>query len=174
MANSRVPAAAEAPAPAAERRAAPRYGARVRALRLRAGLTQAALARQLGVSASYLNLIERDRRPLPAELLLRLAQALDVDLRAFAAAGDDARLTGDLAEVFGDALFEDYPLTRQELGEFATTASRAPWSRCTRRTPPPAPTPRRSPSACSTPRTPTAPRPTAPPPTAARGSTTRG
>jgi transcriptional regulator with XRE-family HTH domain len=92
MANSRVPAAAEAPAPAAERRAAPRYGARVRALRLRAGLTQAALARQLGVSASYLNLIERDRRPLPAELLLRLAQALDVDLRAFAAGGEGAQV----------------------------------------------------------------------------------
>ena len=104
-----------------ERRAAPRYGGRVRALRLRAGLTQAALARQLGVSPSYLNLIERDRRPLPAELLLRLAQALDVDLRSFAA-GDDARLTGDLAEVFGDPLFEDYPLTPRELGEFAAAA----------------------------------------------------
>lgn len=101
----------------AERRAVPRYGARVRALRLRAGLTQAALARQLGVSPSYLNLIERDRRPLPSDLLVRLAQALDVDLRSFAA-DDDARLVGDLAEVFGDALFEEYPLTRQELAEF--------------------------------------------------------
>jgi hypothetical protein len=121
MADSRPPAAG-APPPPVERRAAPRYGARVRALRLRAGLTQAALARQLGVSASYLNLIERDRRPLPAELLLRLAQALDVDLRAFAAVGDDARLAGDLAEVFGDALFEEYPLTRQELGEFAAAS----------------------------------------------------
>jgi predicted transcriptional regulator/transcriptional regulator with XRE-family HTH domain len=122
MADPTAPAPAPGAAPAVERRTVPRYGARVRALRLRAGLTQAALARQLGVSASYLNLIERDRRPLPAELLLRLAQALDVDLRAFAAAGDDARLAGDLAEVFGDAVFEDYPVTRQELGEFAAAA----------------------------------------------------
>jgi transcriptional regulator with XRE-family HTH domain len=104
-------------APAAERRVAPRFGVRVRALRLRAGLTQAGLARQLGVSASYLNLIERDRRPLPSDLLVRLAQALDVDLRSFAA-DDDARLVGDLAEVFGDAVFEQYPLTRQQLADF--------------------------------------------------------
>lgn len=107
--------------PAAERRAAPRYGGRVRALRLRAGLTQAALARRLGVSASYLNLIERDRRPLPSDLLVRLAQALDIDVRSFAA-DDGARLVGDLAEVFGDAVFEEYPVTRQELAEFAGAA----------------------------------------------------
>jgi hypothetical protein len=96
---------------------AARYGARVRAVRARAGLSQAALAQRLGVSASYLNLIEHDRRPLPTELLLRLARALDVDLRAFAA-DEDGRLVGDLAEVFGDPLFEEHPLTRRQLAEF--------------------------------------------------------
>lgn len=98
-----------------------RFGAKVRALRARAGLTQAALAARLGVSASYLNLIEHDRRPLPTELLLRLARTLDVDLRAFAG-DDDARLVGDLAEVFGDPLFEEHPLTRRELAQFVGAA----------------------------------------------------
>ncbi len=102
-------------------RAAARFGARVRAVRARAGLTQAALAARLGVSASYLNLIEHDRRPLPTELLLRLARALDVDLRAFAG-DEDARLAGDLAEVFGDPLFEEHPLTRRQLAEFVGAA----------------------------------------------------
>jgi len=48
-------------------------GAKVRALRRRQGLTQADLAKRLGVSASYLNLIENNRRPLTATLLLKLA-----------------------------------------------------------------------------------------------------
>ena len=42
------------------------FGAKVRALRRRENLSQAELARRLGVSASYLNLIESNRRPLPA------------------------------------------------------------------------------------------------------------
>jgi hypothetical protein len=126
----RPPAAARAAAGAppalpnaepARPRAAARFGARVRAVRARAGLTQAALAARLGVSASYLNLIEHDRRPLPTELLLRLARALDVDLRAFAG-DEDARLAGDLAEVFGDPLFEEHPLTRRQLAEFVGAA----------------------------------------------------
>ena len=43
----------------------PRLGAKVRALRRREGLTQVKLAEALGISASYLNLIEHDKRPLP-------------------------------------------------------------------------------------------------------------
>lgn len=98
-----------------------RYGARVRGLRRRAGLTQAALAGQLGVSASYLNLIENDRRPLTTELLLRLAQVFDLDLRSFAR-DDEAHLVSDLSEVFADAVFEDHPLTRRDITELVASA----------------------------------------------------
>jgi hypothetical protein len=120
-AHEQPPAVAPAPPRAGPAPAAARFGARVRAVRARAGLSQAALAARLGVSPSYLNLIEHDRRPLPTELLLRLAQALDVDLRAFAG-DEDARLVGDLAEVFGDPLFEEHPLTRRQLAEFVGAA----------------------------------------------------
>ena len=41
--------------------------------RLKHALTQAAFAARLGISASYLNLIEHNRRPLNATLLLKLA-----------------------------------------------------------------------------------------------------
>jgi len=95
-------------------------GRKVRALRLRAGLTQAALAGRLGVSASYLNLIEHDRRPLPAALLLRMAQVLDVDLKAIGA-GDDPRLFGDLFEVFADPLFAEASPSQDELRELAAS-----------------------------------------------------
>jgi predicted transcriptional regulator/DNA-binding XRE family transcriptional regulator len=93
----------------------------VRAVRARAGLTQAALAARLGVSPSYLNLIEHDRRPLSTDLLLRLAQALEVDLRAFAG-DEEGRVVADLSEAFGDPLFEEHPLTRRQLAEFVDAA----------------------------------------------------
>ena len=50
-----------------------RFGSKVRALRRREGLSQADLASKLGISASYLNLIENHKRPLPAPLLVKLA-----------------------------------------------------------------------------------------------------
>ena len=84
-----------------------RLGAQLRALRGREGLTQAALAARLGISPSYLNLLENDRRPLTAELLLRLAQRFDLDLRTFSG-GDEAQLAADLREVFADPLFEHH------------------------------------------------------------------
>lgn len=93
-------------------------GRRVRSLRTRAGLTQAALAERLQISASYLNLIENERRPLPAALLIRLAQVLEVDLRSIGP-GEDPRLLGALLEVFADPLFVESPPTEQELREMA-------------------------------------------------------
>ncbi len=93
-------------------------GRKVRSLRSRAGLTQTALAERLGVSPSYLNLIENDRRPLPAGLLIRLAQVLDLDLKALSATGE-ARLAADLAEVFADPLFEGLTPPEREVHELA-------------------------------------------------------
>ncbi len=62
-------------------------GARLRRLRLQRGVTQTRMADDLGVSVSYLNLIERNQRPLTAAFLLKLAQAYDLDLRQLT--GDD-------------------------------------------------------------------------------------
>ncbi|MGH7439789.1 MAG: helix-turn-helix domain-containing protein, partial [Polyangiaceae bacterium] len=55
----------------------PRLGAKVRTLRRRESLSQVQLAERLGISASYLNLIESNRRPLPAALLIKLAQLFE-------------------------------------------------------------------------------------------------
>ena len=49
-------------------------GQRLRVLRRSLGLTQAQLAAELGVSASYITLIEADQRPASARLLMRLAK----------------------------------------------------------------------------------------------------
>ena len=48
-------------------------GPRIRRMRHALELTQAAMAADLGISPSYLNLIERNQRPLTVQLLLKLA-----------------------------------------------------------------------------------------------------
>lgn len=55
-------------------------GPRVRRIRNGLGLTQTAMAEALEISPSYLNLIERNQRPLTVQLLLKLASVYKVDL----------------------------------------------------------------------------------------------
>src|SRR5262245_30036972 len=98
-----------------------RLGKRVRALRLREGLSQAALAQRLGVSASYLNLIEHDRRPLSANLLIRLAQLTDLDLSAFAA-GEDPQLLATVTEMLGDPVFEGVAPDEADVRDFVSAS----------------------------------------------------
>ncbi|AUX48646.1 Cro/Cl family transcriptional regulator [Sorangium cellulosum] len=100
---------------------APLLGAKVRALRRREQMTQVDLAERLGVSASYLNLIENNRRPLTAPLLIRLAQVFQLDLQTFASE-EDVRLTADLHEVFGDPIFESHGLTNADLRELVASS----------------------------------------------------
>jgi len=96
-----------------------RFGRRIRAARVEKGLTQAALAGRLGVSASYLNLLEHDRRSLSAALLLRLAQALDLDVRSLDPRGS-ARVAADLSELFTDPMFEGQTPSAHDIEEIAT------------------------------------------------------
>ncbi len=92
-------------------------GRRIRPLRVRLGLSQAALAQRLGISASYLNLVEHDRRPVTSNLLLELARVLDVDLRTLAA-GSDAELLSSITEILSEPLFDDHPLMAKDLTAF--------------------------------------------------------
>jgi predicted transcriptional regulator/transcriptional regulator with XRE-family HTH domain len=94
-------------------------GGKVRTLRRRQGLSQVQLAERLGISASYLNLIESNRRPLPANLLIKVAQHFEVDLDSFAA-DNDARMISDLLEAFADPLFEAYALSSAEVRDMVT------------------------------------------------------
>ena len=95
-------------------------GKRIRALRLREGLSQTAMAERLGVSASYLNLIEHDRRPLSANLLIRLSQFAGFDMKSFAE-GEDTKLAATLMEVFGDPIFEGNIPSEAETRELAAS-----------------------------------------------------
>ncbi|WP_300543015.1 short-chain fatty acyl-CoA regulator family protein [Maricaulis sp.] len=99
-------------------------GARLRRLRRERGLTQAEAAEALGLSSSYLNLLERNQRPVTARVLLALADAFDVDVRAFANESD-RQLIADLQEAAADPVLSGLELDRMELSEFADAQPRA-------------------------------------------------
>ncbi len=99
-------------------------GPRIKRVRRDMGLTQARMADELSISASYLNLIERNQRPLSAQLLLRLAEVYDMDLRSLSG-DDEVRAAASLKEVFSDPLFDGTAPGNQELTDFAATSPMA-------------------------------------------------
>ena len=78
-------------------------GRTVRRLRTERNLSQQALANQLGISASYLNLIEHDQRAVSGALLIKLAEMFHLDLATLSGA-QERRLEVGLREAFSDPL----------------------------------------------------------------------
>ncbi len=93
-------------------------GPRLRVLRRELGLNQTRMAEELGVSPSYLNHLERNQRPLTAQMLLRLASTYDIDMRDFVAGANEAAAS-DLHEIFADNLVRDIGIPRHEVMEVA-------------------------------------------------------
>jgi len=93
-------------------------GPRFRRIRQQLGLSQTQIAEGLGISPSYINLIERNQRPVTAQILLRLAETYDLDLRDLATADED-RFFAELNEIFSDPLFRQIELPKQELRDLA-------------------------------------------------------
>ena len=104
--------------------AKPLIGRTVRRLRTERGLTQQALAARLGISASYLNLIEHDQRAVTASLLIRLTETLGVELAALSGSAE-RQLEAGLREVLSDPMLglEDVP--EQEVATLAASAPNA-------------------------------------------------
>ncbi|WP_343577056.1 short-chain fatty acyl-CoA regulator family protein [Mycobacterium sp.] len=74
-------------------------GARLRRLRNERGLSQAALARALNLSTSYVNQLENDQRPITVPVLLALTERFDLPSSYFST-DSDARLVADLSDMF--------------------------------------------------------------------------
>ncbi|WP_210492564.1 helix-turn-helix domain-containing protein [Microvirga antarctica] len=96
-------------------------GPRLKRLRRDKNLTQAGMAEELGLSPSYLNLMERNQRPITAQVLIRLSHAYGLDPREFATDDHDRTVT-ELDEVFADPLFRQTPVPRLELRETVENA----------------------------------------------------
>lgn len=96
-------------------------GHAVRRVRRQAALTQAAMAERLAISPSYLNLVERNQRPLSATLLVKLAESFDFDARALAVSEPGGGETG-LRRRLADPMFADLDIDRNEIEEWLAGA----------------------------------------------------
>ena len=96
-------------------------GRTVRRLRLEKAMAQQALAARLGISASYLNLIEHDQRAVTAALLVKLTEVLQVDLVALSGSREKALETG-LQEVLRDPLLGLDVVPEAEVAQLAGSA----------------------------------------------------
>jgi predicted transcriptional regulator/transcriptional regulator with XRE-family HTH domain len=98
-------------------------GPRIRRIRNAKGLTQTAMAEGLGISPSYLNLIERNQRPLTVQLILRLASVYQVEPEELQ--GEARGSIAALREVFADPLLAGELPGDQELIEVTEAAPNA-------------------------------------------------
>jgi hypothetical protein len=95
-------------------------GPKLRRLRRDLGLNQTKMAEDLGISPSYVNLMERNQRPVSAQILIRLADVYDLDVKMLAA-GEDDRSLAEIGEVMRDPIFQDLAVPAQELRDLVET-----------------------------------------------------
>jgi transcriptional regulator with XRE-family HTH domain len=88
-------------------------GTKLRERRIAGGLRQSEVALRAGISASYLNLIEHNRRKVTPDVMERLAEALGID-RAALAEGKEAALVEDLRAAVARGATEAAEVERAE------------------------------------------------------------
>ncbi len=95
-------------------------GPRLRRLRRELGLTQADMAADLEISAPYVALLERNQRPVTADMLLRLARTYKIDLADLAGDGG-ADHTARLQSVLKEPMFADIDIPALEISDLAVS-----------------------------------------------------
>lgn len=95
-------------------------GPRLKKLRREMGLTQANMAADLDISASYIALMERNQRPLTAEMLLKLATTYRIDV-ADLADRDADETVARLQSVLRDPLFSDIAIEPLDIEDIANS-----------------------------------------------------
>lgn len=97
-------------------------GPHLRRLRLERGETQGAMARALGISPSYVNLLENNERSVSVQVMLKLFEAYGVDWREIAEE-DGSGALADLRAALQDPVFAD---TRPDLTQLRAALVHAP------------------------------------------------
>jgi hypothetical protein len=78
------------------------------------------LAVELGISPSYLNLIEKGKRKIDGDLLLKVCDKLNIDLSDLNTKSD-ANLANNISEILDDKLFEDLDILGPEVKDLTNT-----------------------------------------------------
>ena len=92
-------------------------GSRIRKERRTKGFSQSDLSKSLGISASYLNLLESGRRTITVPLLIKIGNELGLSLKDLTIESNK-RMLSDVMDVLSNEMFEDLDITNLETNEF--------------------------------------------------------
>ena len=89
-------------------------GRKLRSLRDLHGLTQSKMAAALNISPTYLNLLEHNHRHLTLNVLVKLNEIFDVDMKVFAT-DETPVLQTKLSKVFDDPITASTPISQRDI-----------------------------------------------------------
>ena len=95
-------------------------GHKIKTKRRKLGIAQAELAKKISISPSYLNLIESGKRKISVDLLLKVANELNIEISDISKK-TDTNLFQNLMDLLGDDLFEDLDITNFDIKELVNT-----------------------------------------------------
>lgn len=98
-------------------------GAKLKTLRLAHKVKQIDLARSLGISPAYLNLIESNKRPLNVDVLERLLEFFAIDMETFLSASEGAKLHSRVDSILKDPYLKGHALGRREIDDLARNST---------------------------------------------------
>ena len=97
-----------------------KIGPKIKAFRRQLGLQANKFAEQLGISPTYLNLIEGGKRKIDGDLLIKISKELRVELSDLTSKSD-INLENDISELLDDQLFEDLDILGPEVKDLVST-----------------------------------------------------
>ena len=92
-------------------------GSKIKKERRSKGLSQSDLSKKLGISASYLNLLESGRRTITVPLLIKIGNELGISLKDLTFESNK-RILSDIMDVLSNEIFDDLDITNIETNEF--------------------------------------------------------
>ena len=97
-----------------------KIGPKIKAFRRQLGLQANKFAEQIGISPSYLNLIESGKRNIDSNLLIKVSKELRVDLSDLTSKAD-VNLENDISELLDDQLFEELDILGPEVKDLVNS-----------------------------------------------------
>ncbi len=97
-----------------------RIGPKIKAFRRQVGLQANKLAGQVGISPSYLNLIEGGKRKIDGNLIIKICKELRIELSDLTSKAD-INLENSITELLGDEIFDDLDIVGPEVKDLVNT-----------------------------------------------------
>ncbi len=91
------------------------FGSKLKALRIARKVKQIDLAKSLGISPAYLNLIENNKRPMNVDVLENLLNFFDIDMQAFMSTAEGVKLHNRLDSLLKDPFLQAHAIGPDEL-----------------------------------------------------------